>query len=89
MDPEEYRRAAYASVDYIVDYYKTITERQVVSDVEPGYLRQLLPTEMPQEPESWDDIHKDFDSHIVPGLTHWQSPNFLAFFPALFFDMNG
>ncbi|KAK9329818.1 pyridoxal phosphate-dependent transferase [Lipomyces starkeyi] len=82
MDPEEYRRAAYASVDYIVDYYKTITERQVVSDVEPGYLRQLLPTEMPQEPESWDDIHRDFDSHIVPGLTHWQSPNFLAFFPA-------
>ncbi|KAK9370255.1 pyridoxal phosphate-dependent transferase [Lipomyces kononenkoae] len=82
MDPEEYRRAAYASVDYIVDYFKTITERQVVSNVEPGYLRQVLPNEMPQEPESWDDIHNDFDRHIVPGLTHWQSPKFLAWFPA-------
>ncbi|KAK9326313.1 pyridoxal phosphate-dependent transferase [Lipomyces orientalis] len=81
MDPEEYRKAAYASIDYIVDYYKTITERQVVSDVQPGYLRRLLPSEMPEEPESWDDIQKDFDSKIVPGLTHWQSPNFLAFFP--------
>ncbi|KAK9235510.1 pyridoxal phosphate-dependent transferase [Lipomyces kononenkoae] len=82
MDPEEYRRAAYASVDYIVDYFKTIAERQVVADVEPGYLRQLLPSEMPQEPERWDDIQNDFDRHIVPGLTHWQSPNFLAWFPA-------
>lgn len=46
-------------------------ERKVVADVEPGYLRKLLPTEMPVEPEKFEDVHKDFDSKIVPGLTNW------------------
>ncbi|KAK7206761.1 pyridoxal phosphate-dependent transferase [Myxozyma melibiosi] len=82
MDPEEYRKAGYAAIDYIIDYFKTMDERKVVADVEPGYLRKLLPTEMPAEPEKFDDVHRDFESKIVPGLTNWQSPNFLAFFPS-------
>ena len=41
----------------------------------------MLPESPPQDGESWDVIRKDIDTKIVPGLTHWQSPNFFAFFP--------
>lgn len=82
MDGQEFREAAKASIDHIVDYYETITTQpSVVSRVEPGYLRQLLPASAPEDGEAWATIRRDIDAQIVPGLTHWQSPNFLAFFP--------
>ncbi|KAF3767846.1 hypothetical protein M406DRAFT_39425 [Cryphonectria parasitica EP155] len=81
MDTQEFKDAAKASIDHIVDYYENITDHSVVSQVEPGYLRQLLPTTCPEESESWATIRRDIDTQIVPGLTHWQSPNFFAFFP--------
>ncbi|KAI1478408.1 pyridoxal phosphate-dependent transferase [Daldinia eschscholtzii] len=82
MDSKQFREAAVASIDEIVKYYDTIEERRVVSNVEPGYLRKLLPQEAPQNGESWADIQKDLESKILPGITHWQSPNFLAWFPS-------
>ncbi|KAL8647392.1 MAG: hypothetical protein Q9210_005586 [Variospora velana] len=82
MDAEEFRRAAYSAVDNIVDYFSTLDSRRVLSDVSPGYLRPLLPSGPPEEGEKWEDIQKDIESKIMPGLTHWQSPNFMAFFPA-------
>lgn len=51
--------------------------------VEPGYLAKLLPTEMPEKSENWKDIMKDIDQFIMPGMTHWQSPNFHAFYPSM------
>ncbi|KAJ4406820.1 hypothetical protein N0V82_010046 [Gnomoniopsis sp. IMI 355080] len=81
MDAKEFREAAKASIDHIVDYYENITDLPVVSQVEPGYLRKILPPAAPQDGEAWDTIRRDIDAKIVPGLTHWQSPNFLAFFP--------
>lgn len=81
MDAKEFREAAKASIDHIVDYYENITDLSVVSRVEPGYLRKILPPAAPQDGEAWDTIRRDIDAKIVPGLTHWQSPNFLAFFP--------
>lgn len=47
----------------------------------PGYLHDLLPTEMPEQPESWKDIMADLDRCVMPGITHWQSPNFHAYYP--------
>ncbi|KAK5800438.1 hypothetical protein VI817_002650 [Penicillium citrinum] len=55
---------------------------RVLPTVEPGYLRSLVPENPPNEPEEWAVIQKDIDSKIKPGLTHWQSPNFMAYFPA-------
>jgi aromatic-L-amino-acid decarboxylase len=81
----------------VVNYYDTIEDRRVVSNVEPGYLRKILPAGAPEEGESWADIQKDIETKIMPGLTHWyvwthveylkltvnrQSPNFMAWFPA-------
>lgn len=55
--------------------------RQVLPSVEPGYLHNLIPTEVPEEPESWKDVMKDINEKIMPGMTHWQSPNFHAYYP--------
>ncbi|KAL9606869.1 MAG: hypothetical protein Q9167_008142, partial [Letrouitia subvulpina] len=81
MDAEQFRSAGYAAVDQIVEYYKNLGSRRVMSDVEPGYLKALLPSGPPEEGEKFEDIQKDIEQKIMPGLTHWQSPDFMAFFP--------
>ncbi|KAL8929035.1 MAG: hypothetical protein Q9208_001478 [Pyrenodesmia sp. 3 TL-2023] len=82
MDAEEFRRAAHSAVDEIIDYFSTLDSKRVTPSVSPGYLRSLLPSAPPEEGEKWEDIQKDVQAKIMPGLTHWQSPNFMAFFPA-------
>ncbi|KAK3943801.1 pyridoxal phosphate-dependent transferase [Diplogelasinospora grovesii] len=81
MDSRGFREAAISSIDEIIKYYDNITSRDVVSSVSPGYLRQLLPSSAPETPESWDDIQRDIEGKIMPGITHWQHPSFHAFFP--------
>lgn len=82
MNSQEFREAAHKAVDQIIDYYETIDGRRVTPEIQPGYLAPMLPDAPPQEGEAWDVIQKDLTDKIIPGLTHWQSPNFLAFFPA-------
>lgn len=55
----------------VLNYYENIQDHSVVSQVEPGYLRAILPTSAPEDGEAWDVIRKDIDTKIVPGLTHW------------------
>jgi aromatic-L-amino-acid decarboxylase len=54
-----------------VSYYDTIHTRRVVSNVEPGYLKKLLPAGPPEDGEPWAEIQMDIESKIMPGLTHW------------------
>uniref|UniRef100_UPI003AABDF9C aromatic-L-amino-acid decarboxylase isoform X5 n=1 Tax=Centroberyx gerrardi TaxID=166262 RepID=UPI003AABDF9C len=82
MDVAEFRRRGKEMVDYVADYMETIEQRQVYPDVEPGYLRHLIPTEAPLEPETYEDVIKDVERVIMPGITHWHSPYFYAYFPA-------
>jgi aromatic-L-amino-acid/L-tryptophan decarboxylase len=56
----------------------------VLPDVEPGYLRPLLPASAPQSGENFSQIVADYEKFIVPGYTHWQHPSFLAYFPTAF-----
>jgi aromatic-L-amino-acid decarboxylase len=58
------------------------SERRVTPEVEPGYLRPMLPENAPEKGESWDNIMKDVEGAIMPGITHWQHPRFHAYFPA-------
>src|SRR5215469_8305088 len=81
MPPEEFRKHGHAVVDWIADYYQRIEDFPVLSQVAPGEIRASLPAEAPQQGEPFPDILKDFDQLILPGVTHWQSPNFFAFFP--------
>jgi aromatic-L-amino-acid decarboxylase len=81
MTPEEFRKQGYAVVDWIADYYQKIESFPVLSRVEPGEIRAQLPKEAPLHPESFENILADIEKLILPGITHWQSPNFFAFFP--------
>ncbi|KAG7287961.1 hypothetical protein NEMBOFW57_007480 [Staphylotrichum longicolle] len=81
MDSQGFREAANATIDEIITYFDTLATRNVVSAVEPGYLRKLLPSEPPQDGEPWADIQKDIEAKIMPGITHWSHPGFHAFFP--------
>ncbi|XP_037532334.1 aromatic-L-amino-acid decarboxylase [Nematolebias whitei] len=82
MDAAEFRRRGKEMVDYMADYLEKIEERPVYPDLEPGYLRHLIPTEAPLEPERFEEIMQDVERVIMPGVTHWHSPRFFAYFPA-------
>jgi aromatic-L-amino-acid decarboxylase len=82
MTPEEFRRHGYAAVDWIADYYARIESFPVLSQVQPGEIRAALPEHPPQHGEPFEDILRDLDETILPGITHWQHPSFFAYFPA-------
>uniref|UniRef100_A0A2I3LX32 Aromatic-L-amino-acid decarboxylase n=1 Tax=Papio anubis TaxID=9555 RepID=A0A2I3LX32_PAPAN len=81
MNTSEFRRRGKEMVDYVADYMEGIEGRQVYPDVEPGYLRPLIPDSAPQEPDTFEDIINDIEKIIMPGVTHWHSPYFFAYFP--------
>jgi aromatic-L-amino-acid decarboxylase len=82
MSPEEFRRQGHALVDWIADYRSRIESFPVLSRVQPGEIRAHLPANPPAVGESFDQILADIDRIVLPGITHWQSPNFYAFFPS-------
>jgi aromatic-L-amino-acid decarboxylase len=82
MTPDEFRKHGHAVVDWIADYYARIESYPVLSRAEPGQIRASLPATPPPKGESFDTILTDVEKLILPGITHWQSPNFFAFFPA-------
>ncbi|EXJ92908.1 aromatic-L-amino-acid decarboxylase [Capronia epimyces CBS 606.96] len=82
MDADGFRKAAHAAIEEIIAYNQDITKYSVLPSVKPGFLAPQLPQSAPEEPQPWGEIQADIASKIVPGLTHWQSPKFMAFFPA-------
>jgi aromatic-L-amino-acid decarboxylase len=82
MTPEEFRRHGKAVIDWIADYYAGIERLPVLSRVAPGEIRTSLPPGPPLEGEPFEKILEDVGKLILPGITHWQSPNFFAYFPA-------
>jgi aromatic-L-amino-acid decarboxylase len=82
MTPDEFRRYGRAVVDWIANYIETVESFPVMSKVEPGQIRAQLPPDPPVQGEPFEAILKDIRDKILPGVTHWQSPNFFAFFPA-------
>ena len=82
MGPEEFRRRGHEMVDWVADYLENVTEYPVIADVEPGSIRAALPDRAPEQPEPFANVVRDLDEIIMPGITHWQSPNWFAYFPA-------
>ncbi|XP_071919010.1 phenylacetaldehyde synthase isoform X2 [Coffea arabica] len=82
MNAEQLRECGHRMVDFIADYYKDIENFPVLSQVQPGYLRQLLPGSAPVHPDTLEDVLDDMQRKILPGVTHWQSPNFFAYYPS-------
>jgi aromatic-L-amino-acid decarboxylase len=82
MTADEFRRVGRSVIDWIADYYENIEGYPVMSQVKPGDIRAELPPLPPQQGESFDQVLGDIERIILPGVTHWQSPNFFAYFPA-------
>ena len=74
MDAAEFRQRGKEMVDYLATYMETLGTRRVTPEVEPGYLRNLLPAYPPKKGEDFDKIMKDVDRAIMPGV----SPSDLA-----------
>jgi len=81
-DLEEFKKNAYEFIDWIVEYLRDIEKYPVKSQVKPKEIYNKLPDKAPETGESIETIFKDFKDIILPGITHWQSPNFHAYFPA-------
>jgi aromatic-L-amino-acid/L-tryptophan decarboxylase len=80
MTPEEFRSHGHAAVDWIADYYSRVESYPVLSRAKPGEIRASLPANPPTHGEKFDAILGDIEKLIIPGITHWQSPSFFAFF---------
>ena len=80
MPPEEFRRAGHRLVDWVADYLEHSDRYPVLAQVAPGDVRRALPEQPPEGTVPLDVILEDFERSIVPGLTHWNSPNFFAYF---------
>ncbi len=82
MTPDEFRQHGYAVIDWIARYMQQVESYPVLSQVTPGEIRAQLPESPPPEGEPFADLMRDVQHILLPGITHWQSPNFFAFFPA-------
>ena len=82
MTPDEFRRAGHAVIERIARYMEEVERYPVLSRAEPGAVRAKLPEAAPERGEPFADVLRDVDEIVLPGITHWQSPNFYAYFPA-------
>ena len=82
MTPEEFRRHGHEVVEWVAAYMERVGELPIVSRVTPGEIRAQLPQAAPEEPEPFDALMRDLDDVVLPGITHWQSPGWFAYFPA-------
>ena len=77
---KDFRQQAHRLADWIADYLENPERFPVLSQVRPGDIRDALPTHAPEHGESFDAIFSDFERVLLPGLTHWNHPGFLAYF---------
>lgn len=82
MDISEFKLYARQLIDWIAEYYMNIESYPVRSTLKPGDVINQLPKEAPRKAQPFEAIMSDFEKVILPGITHWQSPNFFAYFPA-------
>ncbi len=84
MTPDQFRELGRRAVDFIADYMESVESLPVLSAVRPGDVAGTIPMHPPArglENSEWSSVFDELKQNILPGLTHWQSPNFFAFFP--------
>lgn len=82
LDPssQEFRSAGHRLVDWIADYLDNIDSRRVLSDVQPGDIAKQFDSEPSEGGKSYEELFAEFESKILPGITHWNHPSFFAYF---------
>ncbi|KAF7038951.1 hypothetical protein CFC21_049039 [Triticum aestivum] len=81
LDPDTFAGESRAVINFLAGYYRDVETYPVQSQALPGCLRALLPDAPPENGEPMDVILEEVRTHIVPALTHWQSPKFFGYFP--------
>ena len=84
FDWDAFRQNAHQTVDLIIDYQQALEKQDIAcqSSVEPGFLIDSLPATAPEKGCEWSEISALVNEQIIPGMTHWQHPNFFAYYPA-------
>jgi aromatic-L-amino-acid decarboxylase len=77
-----FRDDGQAALEWVAGYLERLRELPVLAQVRPGEIRSRLSAEPPQRAESFADVLRDLDDVLMPGLTHWQSPRYFAYFPS-------
>ena len=80
IDSEEFRKIGKEVVDWMADYLRDAEKYPVFSQVKPGDIKKQLPAAPPALSENMETILSDFRRIILPGITHWNHPGFLAYF---------
>ncbi len=80
MSSVEFRKYGYKMIDWIAEYFENLEDKPVLPSVNPGDIKKQLPVHPPSISESMDDIISDIDKIIMPGMTHWNHPDFMAYF---------
>jgi aromatic-L-amino-acid/L-tryptophan decarboxylase len=76
----DFRKDGALALEWVAAYLDQVGELPVLSQVEPGAIRAALPASPPEQPEPFAAVLEDLDSILMPGITHWQSPRFMAYF---------
>jgi aromatic-L-amino-acid decarboxylase len=82
MKNEDFRRAGHQFIDWIAEYLENVEKYPVLSPVEPGDIKTLVPAVPPARGEAMESIFRDFETIVMPGISHWQHPGWFAYFPA-------
>jgi aromatic-L-amino-acid decarboxylase len=82
MTPEEFRETGYAVIDWIAQYMEQVETYPVLPEVTPGDTASKMPDSAPETSDGFASMLADLDAVVMPGVTHWQSPNWFAYFPA-------
>ena len=82
MTPDEFRRHGNEVVEWVARYMERVEELPVLSPLAPGDVLAGLPVSPPARPEPFDAVMRDLEQVVLPGVTHWQSPNFFGYFQA-------
>lgn len=80
MSAEDFRRFGHETIDWIADYFENIEQFPVLSQIEPNWLKDNLPTSAPENGEDFAEVLRDVDRLILPSVTHWNHPNFHGLF---------
>ena len=80
MPAEEFKEHGYKMIDWIAEYLTDIEKFPVIPDIKPGDIKNKLPKNPPRTSDSFEKILADIDEKIIPGVTHWNHPNFMAYF---------
>uniref|UniRef100_A0A832I009 Amino acid decarboxylase n=1 Tax=Eiseniibacteriota bacterium TaxID=2212470 RepID=A0A832I009_UNCEI len=82
MDAGDFRASAHALADWIADYFESGSRYPVLAHVSPGTIRAALDRQAPERGAPMSEILSDFERVLLPGVTHWNQPGFMAYFPS-------